>query len=293
MSQETASSADAEQKVARYSPTPYADMSWAVVAQGVEMHEFTPLSVAVLQSEQNLVDPLFADYSREAPPSFGSPAPDASSVGGQDGSRGIQDSSQDTSAPDVSVAGLEGAVSDSFAQEAFVGIDPAEHEREVIAAREEGREEGRTSAAAEAAEQLREVQGRLAGTLEDLRSQIEETLALTERRAVELALHIARKLVGVAVETSPDYITPILREAIRAAGSAHVRKIRVSPRDYDFLKNVRIEGSDGAGLEFESDETVHAGCIVVTSAGEVDFNLDDAWERIRSLILARPGEKDG
>ena len=46
------------------------------------------------------------------------------------------------------------------------------------------------------------------------------------------------------------------------------------------------------GWTFEPDESIHIGCVVVTAAGEVDFNLDKAWERIRKQALSPAGASD-
>jgi flagellar biosynthesis/type III secretory pathway protein FliH len=36
---------------------------------------------------------------------------------------------------------------------------------------------------------------------------------------------------------------------------------------------------------FVQDETIRAGCVVETSSGEVDFRLDQAWERIKDNVV--------
>ena len=39
----------------------------------------------------------------------------------------------------------------------------------------------------------------------------------------------------------------------------------------------------------EADESIHMGCILVTSAGEVDYDLEKGWERIRSQVVGSTG----
>jgi flagellar biosynthesis/type III secretory pathway protein FliH len=47
-------------------------------------------------------------------------------------------------------------------------------------------------------------------------------------------------------------------------------------------KNLR--GFDGT-WNFESDPTIKSGCVVESSAGEIDFQLDKAWERIQTAVV--------
>jgi flagellar biosynthesis/type III secretory pathway protein FliH len=121
---------------------------------------------------------------------------------------------------------------------------------------------------------------------EDMQSQLEEALKLNETRAVELALQLARRLVGDVVENQRDYILRTINEAMKVAAGAEVSAVRVSPRDYEFLKLADYGDPkkfiSGQALNFISDESIRAGCVLVTSAGEVDYDLDSAWQRIRS-----------
>jgi len=41
---------------------------------------------------------------------------------------------------------------------------------------------------------------------------------------------------------------------------------------------------DGTWL-FEADEGIKSGCVVETSAGVVDFQLDQAWERVAGNVV--------
>ncbi len=154
-------------------------------------------------------------------------------------------------------------------------------------------EEGRNSARTEAEENLKALEARLSTTLDDMRVQISESLTTTEQKAAELALLIARKLIGSVVESSSDYILPIVKEAIALSGSAQIKHIRVSTRDYEFLQNIKpaaLGAESDAAWSFEADDSIHIGCVVVTTGGEVDLNLEQAWERIRAQILVTRGE---
>jgi flagellar biosynthesis/type III secretory pathway protein FliH len=127
---------------------------------------------------------------------------------------------------------------------------------------------------------------------EDMQTQLDESLRLNEARAVDLALQMAKRLVGDVVEQQREYIRHVIHEAIKVAAGAEISAIRVSPRDYDFLKLADYGDPkkflSGTSLKFISDESIRAGCVLVTSAGEVDYDLDSACERIRSKAQQEP-----
>ena len=109
-----------------------------------------------------------------------------------------------------------------------------------------------------------------------------------ERQAVELALQVARKIIEQAVEINPEYIIPIIREAITSSGSAIIRKVRISPQDMEFVEYAglrkQLKEFDGS-WDFEADESIRSGCIVETSASQIDYQLDKAWERVRDQVV--------
>lgn len=124
--------------------------------------------------------------------------------------------------------------------------------------------------------------------LSDMVEQERAALADVEQSALSLSLEIAKKIVDHAVEINPEYILQILREALQLSGGARVKKVRVSPQDMEFIQVLKVAQSlkefDGS-WNFEADESVRTGCILESSAGLIDFQLDKAWERIRDKIL--------
>lgn len=136
-----------------------------------------------------------------------------------------------------------------------------------------------------------EYQSRFDTIIEDVRSQASEACRDNEQQAVELAFQIAKKLLGSIVSEHREYIHDVISEALKAAGNTEITSIRVSPQDYQFLSSP--EGSsDGSRAErtwkLESDDSIGAGCIVVTPAGDIDFDLDKSWARMREKVSRGP-----
>lgn len=109
-----------------------------------------------------------------------------------------------------------------------------------------------------------------------------------EKASLMVALELSKKIVEQAVEINPEYIVDILKQAIQSAGSASIKKVKVSPQDFEFIEVMNLSKKfkefDGS-WNFEADGAVKSGCVIETSAGEVDFNLEKAWERIAESVV--------
>lgn len=160
------------------------------------------------------------------------------------------------------------------------------------AASSEAYERGRAEARRELVEVQRQLEERYSLLWEDMQTQLSEAERLYEARAVELALLVAKRLVGSVVESNRGYVHQVIQDAMKAAVGTEISAVRVSPQDYAFLALDQYSESNkiisGKALTFVSDESIRAGCILVTSAGEVDFNLDTLWNQIHSKIVQEP-----
>ncbi len=250
-----------------YQETPYEDASWEIVGELEEAHEFIPMELPVVKGEEFVVDPMFADYG-------GLPQSDAP---------------KRWHLPE---------------NQAFSGdTTDADHEREIEelkkefeqklelakeAAFEAGKVEGITAGAEKSNERFSKMEGSFGNIAKDLERQIQEILAKVEKDAVQLSLQISKKLLDTAVDINPEYIVEIVREAIGQTGTALIRKVRVSNEDLEFIDVLGVRKAmkeyDGS-WEFEGDSTIKSGCVVETSAGEIDYQLDKAWERIRDNVV--------
>ena len=283
-------------KLSAYAPTPYIDESWTVLNAQPEATGFAPLQVQSISGALVSVDPMFEDFTASARlrGEPGSVAPEESA--GIAGRSRFEQSSEGSSTDPV---GKESEVDQNGVldeiEQVSSGISLQEHEQLLQAAVSEATVAAQQSAQAEAEARLQALSMQLAAVKEDLKTQVSESLAVTEQKAADLALSIARKLVGAVAESSVDYLKPLIKEAITAAGNAEIKRIRVSPRDYEAIKSSSPEAVGvpaEAGWGFEPDESVRVGCIVVTSAGEADFDLDRAWERLKRQILNPAGAED-
>lgn len=251
-----------------YKETDYADASYELIGEISENQDFIPDDFEVIVRPAQTVDPMFQDFGGGI----------ASSVG----KRWHNAQTQAVRSTNAGVGGQEITDRD--------GLRVTKSEIEAI--KKEAFEAGRASSAEEAKAtadgRMKVLEGRVSQVFTDLRMQLNGVVASLENSAVKLALDVSQKIIGFAVEINPEYLTQVLRDAFKQVGTAAIRKIRVSPEDMEFIEVVGLEKQlkehDGS-WKFEKDETIRSGCVVETSAGEIDYQLDRAWERVKNNII--------
>lgn len=160
-------------------------------------------------------------------------------------------------------------------ERAFVEAEELRRQAELEAeqiktkAYEIGYEEGRNAGAAE---------------LTEIVSQVSQRLQLIEQQAEpqlrELALRIARKILGRELEFHPEAIVEIVKQAL--AEKARQRReisLRVHPEDLQYLREHKgdllevLSRAKEIGLREDPDVARH-GVIIETDAGTIDAQLE-------------------
>ncbi len=146
------------------------------------------------------------------------------------------------------------------------------------AAREEGRTEGLRAATAEVAERLSalaEAQGRW--------------LARAEVEALDLAIEMARRILGRELRCDPSSAADGAVVALRAAGRRRALRVRLHPDGLAGLGDRAAELAEaaaGAAMELVSDPSLAPGDVVVeTEAGQVDARIASRLEGFRAALL--------
>ncbi|MBC7457168.1 MAG: flagellar assembly protein, partial [Bdellovibrionaceae bacterium] len=106
-----------------------------------------------------------------------------------------------------------------------------------------------------------------------------------EAHIVSTIFRIAEKIAYGHIAENPDSILPVIRQSIELAQADDEVTVLVSPeqidfienlkklsgRDFDFLKNIRLE---------PSDKVMSGGCIVETNYGVIDAQVQTRVEKI-------------
>jgi flagellar biosynthesis/type III secretory pathway protein FliH len=145
------------------------------------------------------------------------------------------------------------------------------------AAREEGRAEGRREAGHE-----------LAARLSELDEAQRRWLARTEVEVLDLAMEMAKRILGRELRGDPAAASEGLADALRAAGPRRALRVRLHPAGVAGLRDRPSspgEGSTGAGLELVADPDLAPGDVVVeTEAGQVDGRVASRLEAFRAAL---------
>jgi flagellar assembly protein FliH len=309
--------------IENYRPTPYREEVWPVVSEKREDSAFRPAQFERVSDGEFVVDSMFADFSKlpnevieldrqagdfdlfpaekeleyntqpendcshASENQFAEPAENLTKPNNQAELEEIE--------PSENPLFNESLVTDEREEEISKSDDTGAlniTEDKLEQALEQAYERGHADAVSQVQQIQRQLEERYSLLWEDMQTQLTEAASSYEMKSVELAMLVAKRLVGDVVETKREYIIEIIKEAMRAASDSKVVEIRVSPEDYEFLKLGSYGDKDkiisGESLNFTRDESIRSGCILTTSRGAIDLDLDKAWERIKDKILREP-----
>ena len=123
-------------------------------------------------------------------------------------------------------------------------------------------------------------------SVQELQREVAETV---ERDAIELALTLAAKILGAAMEVRPELVAETVQGALRRLGDRRRVSVLVHPEDLDIV--AKALGGDSPGgverLELQAEERVARGSAIVrTEEGEIDAGVQTQLERAREVVVA-------
>ena len=187
-------------------------------------------------------------------------------------------------APPVAPADEAAAVMDVLAEAR------AEAERIRQAALDEGYAAGR----AEALVALQPALSALAEATEQVRAQQSAAAVELERRAVELGLALAQKVLAGALSVEPERVLDSVQGALRGIVERERIIVLVNPDDLEIVTGAIEElkatlgGIDHCVVEAER-RVARGGCIVRTPVGDVDARVETKLERAGEVVAAALG----
>lgn len=146
--------------------------------------------------------------------------------------------------------------------EAILAAAEREAERRRAALEAELLEEARATARAEVAAKLIGIEAARAAAVAEVQG-----------KALELAITVARRVVGDAVATEPERVRAVVEEATARLARAGRVVVRVHPDDLAALDGVRAERI--------ADPSLGRGdCVVESDLGDVDARVETRVERV-------------
>jgi len=145
---------------------------------------------------------------------------------------------------------------------------------------QDGLDQGRLQAAAE----LTHLQ-ELAATFGQAVTQADEAIA---QDVLELALHLAKNMVRTAFDVRPDYIIPVVREAIDYLPTLQQPALlMLHPEDALIVREHIGEELDKSGWRVIEDEHIaRGGCRVDTASNQIDAQIASRWQRLAHALNA-------
>lgn len=207
-------------------------------------------------------------------------------------SRGATEAEPDPAFAGVEPAELQHALGELQQMVGMItGMRPAVQELSEqlrTGAREQGYQEGVARAQAEVQSQLLEVMATLTAAQQEryrLAQQHEGELA-------ELALQIARKVIGAHLDADPTLVSRIVQHAIADLEPSTSLEVRVSPGDLASVEASRRElerlVQGGGRVEIVADDRVDAGGVMLVSpVGEVDARVETKLSVLETAFTAQ------
>lgn len=171
-------------------------------------------------------------------------------------------------------------------QEEIERITAAELERIRQQAYDEGYSQGHAAGYASGAQQTQTEIGQLQTVMQALHgalNQIDEELA---QSLLNLALEVARKMVGETLQVKPEIILNIVNEAIGSLPhfNQHAHLV-LHPEDAELVRKHMGDHLAHGGWKLIGDNGVErGGCRVETAHTKVDATVEARWKRIVESI---------
>jgi flagellar assembly protein FliH len=165
-------------------------------------------------------------------------------------------------------------------------------QREREKAYRSGFEDGKQMGLEEGREQGEKIAKDFFSLLEDIKIQRANIFKEAEQVVVKLALALASKIICGAVETKPEVVLDVTRNAIHHLVDKNKVVLRVNPRDYELVKahqNDLLSSIDGIkSLEIEEDVRVKlGGCLIETDSGNVDARLENQMQVLKEALVGK------
>jgi flagellar assembly protein FliH len=115
-------------------------------------------------------------------------------------------------------------------------------------------------------------------------------LAANETVIVQLAMAVARKIVGETANIDPTAVLQSAREAIRSARGEQKLRLRVRPEDEAIMLERMIElkrsNSEIGEIQVIADKSITlGGCIVESSLGTIDAQFSTQLQSLEHAIM--------
>lgn len=171
-------------------------------------------------------------------------------------------------------------------------LEDARKEAELMAEQlaQESKEEGYRYGEATAQQHYQDLIHEAQDFRDRAKNEYEETIRSLEEDIVQLALNIAKKVIGAELAVTEDVVVKLASETINGCVNRDHVILRVSAEDYDEVaahqEVIKSTVSDLGQLEIKRDQSLKPGsCLVDTGFGMMDGGMDTRMEAIERAFF--------
>lgn len=158
---------------------------------------------------------------------------------------------------------------------------------------EVGRQDGFQAAREEMQQTVAEFREALDAAVQNVERAMSDWYVASEQSLSELSVSIATRILGKELSVSPDTITELVREAVRAVANSDKIRIRVNPLDASILAAnkdlVLAVNTTVRGVEIVEDPSIAGGAKIESDAGAIDATIQTQLE-LAFESLRRPAK---
>jgi flagellar assembly protein FliH len=156
------------------------------------------------------------------------------------------------------------------------------------AARDRAKVDVRAELKEEADAQVAELREELAATIAEISGLKEEISAQAETQLVELALEIAKKVVGREVMFDREIAFTLVKVSLSRLQTHSAARIHLHPEDFAFVNAQRERLNFHGALEIIEDRSISlGGCLIRTDTGDIDARIESQFEEIAHNLLGK------
>ncbi len=167
-------------------------------------------------------------------------------------------------------------------------IAQAEESKAIIeqAARESAIFEARAEFETEVAGRVSEIRQQLVETIDRLSALANEITRSAESELVELALQIAKKIVGREVAADREITVALVKASLGKLHNRSIAEVHLNPEDFAFVDEHRERLDFRGSLELVEDRSISVGgCLIHTETGDIDARIESQFDEIAHGLL--------
>ncbi len=158
---------------------------------------------------------------------------------------------------------------------------PADWDRLLLEARDEGRREAEAAARLAAAEETASLHARLARSIEEVATLRPRLRIEAERQVVELSLLVAKRILRREISLDPAAVAGLVRSALDGLSLREVVCIRCHPSSAGFLQPVLERLGAPPSIRLEPGPGLETGAALIeTVSGVLDASVSTQLEEI-------------